>query len=59
MGSTSRYLQFAGLRVRAMPVDGQDDLQTMGHSETLVLGVTVGVARGLAVLLEVFLVQVV
>ena len=43
-----------------MPVDGQDDLQTMGHSSTLlVLGVTVGVARGVAVLLEVFLVQVV
>ena len=43
-----------------MPVDGQDDLQTIGHSSTLLeLGVTVGVARGVAVLLEVFLVQVV
>ena len=43
-----------------MPDDGQDDLQTMGQSSLLlVLGLTVGVARGLAVLLEVFLVQVV
>ena len=41
-------------------MDGQDDLQTTGQSSTFfVLGVTVGVALGVAVLLEVFLVQVV
>ena len=40
------------------PVEGQEDLQTMGHSAEVVVVTRLGVARGVLVVVEVFLVQV-
>ena len=58
--SAGSHFSYRAVQSVPSPDDGQEDLQTTGQSsEFLVLGVTVGVARGLAVLLEVFLVQVV